>query len=68
MSGRLSKDDKRFLKSVRRMEIGDEVTVHGYDVLCVEDGFYLVIHPSEGIREKCFDELKDWLVTGVGLE
>ena len=65
---RKSKNDKKLLKKVRKMKAGDEITLHGYDMICYDNEFYLLISASEGIREKHFNEIKEWIINGGELD
>lgn len=63
-----SKDEKRLLKKVRKMKAGDEITLHGYDIICFDKEFYLLISATEGIREKHYNEIKEWVIQGGELD
>ena len=61
---KLSKNDKKLLKKIKKMGVGDEINLNGFNVLCVETHYYLLIHPNKGIFEKNLDEIKEWIVFG----
>lgn len=61
-----SKDEKRLLKKVRKMKCGDEIRLHGCDVICMDKQFYLIIH-QHGIFDKHYNEIKDWIIDGRDL-
>lgn len=65
---KVDKESKKLLKNVRKMNVDDEMRLHGYDVICVEKQFYLLIHPVYGIFEKHYNEIKDWIVSGGEVE
>ena len=62
-----SKEEKRLLRKIRKMKAGDEMKLHGYDMICYDDLFYLLISPT-GIYEKHYNELKDWVIQGGELD
>ena len=65
---RKNKEQKKLLKRVKKMKAGDEIELHGYDVICYDKEFYLLINPSEGIREKHYNEIKEWVIQGGELD
>lgn len=68
MGKKQSKEEKQLLRQIKKMKNGDEIQLNGYDILCIEEQFYLLIHPNEGIREKHYNEIKDWIITGEFIE
>jgi len=64
LNRKLNKDEKKLLRKVRRMREGDEMELHGYDLICYDKGFYLIINPQTGIHEKHYDEIKEWIIDG----
>lgn len=61
---KLNKEEKKQLKQIRKMKAGDEIELHGYMMICYDKEFYVLINPSEGIREKHFNEIKEWIIDG----
>ena len=64
---KVDKKDKKILKKVKKMKCGDEIRLNGYDVLCVDSQFYLIIN-QYGIFEKHFNEIKKWVIEGGELD
>ena len=64
---KVDKEDKKLLKKVKKMKCGDEVRLHGSDVICYDKEFYLIIN-SDGIFEKHYNEIKDWVIQGGELD
>ena len=50
------------------MREGDEIQLHGYDIICYDKEFYLLISASDGIIEKHFNEIKEWILYGGELD
>ena len=65
---RKNKEQKKLLKKVKKMKEGDEIQLHNYDVICYDKEFYLLISASDGIIEKHFDEIKEWILYGGELD
>lgn len=65
---RKNKEQRKLLKKVRKMKAGDEISLHNYDVLCCDEEFYLLINASDGIREKHYNEIKEWIINGGELD
>lgn len=65
---KVNKEDKKLLKKVKKMGVGDEIRLHDYDIICYDKEFYLLINACTGIFEKHFNEIKDWLIDGGDLE
>lgn len=63
-----SRKDKKLLKKIRKMKCGDELRIHDYDIVCVDEQFYLLIHPNNGIFEKHFNEISEWIIVGGELD
>lgn len=49
------------------MKCGDEIRLHGCDIICVDTQFYIIIN-AYGIFEKHFNEIKDWVIKGGELD
>ena len=45
------------------MKKGDEIKLHNYDIICYDTEFYLLINPN-GIFERHFNEIKEWIING----
>lgn len=65
---KLSKEEKKLQKTIRKMKPGDEIRLHDFDIICHDDQFYLMIHPCLGIFEKAYAEIDEWIVEGGDLE
>ncbi|MBP5422998.1 MAG: hypothetical protein J6Y78_11210 [Paludibacteraceae bacterium] len=65
---RKNKEQRKLLKQVRKMKEGDEVKLHDYDVICFDKEFYLLINAREGIFEKHYNEIKEWIIYGGELD
>ena len=49
------------------MKKGDEMKLHGYDIICFDKEFYLIIS-ADGILEKHYNEIKGWINDGGKLD
>ena len=65
---RKNKEQKKLLKNVRKMKAGDEIVLHGHEILCCDKEFYLLISASDGIIEKHFNQIKEWIIYGGELD
>lgn len=65
---RKNKEQRKLLKKVRKMKAGEEITLHDYDILCCDDKFYLLISASDGIIEKHYNDIKEWIINGGELD
>lgn len=65
---RKNKEQKKLLRMVRKMKAGDEITLHGHDIICYDKEFYLLISAVDGIREKHYNEIKEWIINGGELD
>ena len=63
----MNKEDKKLLKKVKKMSIGDEMKLHDYDIICYDKEFYLLINAHTGIFEKHYNEIKEWIINGGDL-
>ena len=64
---KVDKEDKKLLRKVRKMKCGDEMKLHGYDMICYDSQFYILINPN-GIYEKHYNEIKEWIINGGELD
>ena len=64
---KVDKEDRKLLKKVKKMKCGDEMRLHGSDVICYDKEFYLIIN-IDGIFEKHYNEIKDWVIGNGGLD
>lgn len=63
-----NKDEKKLIKKVKKMKAGEEICLNNYTVLCYDKEFYLLINPCDGIKEKHFNEIRDWIIDGGELD
>lgn len=63
----MNREDRKLLRKVKKMRYGDEMKLHGYDIICYDSQFYLLINPM-GIHEKHYNEIKDWIINGGELD
>lgn len=50
------------------MKAGDEIKINGFEMICADTKFYLLIHPQYGIFEKHYNEIESWIINGGDLE
>lgn len=62
MSRKQTKEEKKLLRKIRKMEIGDDMKLKGYELICIDPKFYLLIHQEYGILEKHYNEIEDWIL------
>ena len=62
-----NKEQRKLLKQVKKMKKGDEMKLHGYDIICFDKEFYLIIS-ADGILEKHYNEIKGWINDGGKLD
>ena len=65
---RMNKEQKKLLKKVRKMKAGDEMTLHDYDIICYDKESYLLINATDGIIEKHYNQIKEWIINGGELD
>ena len=63
----MNKEERKLTKKVKKMKCGDEMKLHGYDMICYDKEFYLLINPT-GIYEKHYNEIKEWIIDGGDLD
>lgn len=63
----MNKEGRKLLRKVKKMKCGDEMKLHGYDMICYDTQFYLLINPT-GIYEKHYNEIKEWIIDGGELD
>ena len=49
------------------MKVGDDMQLHDYEIICIDPQFYVLINASEGLFEKHYYEIVDWIITGENL-
>ena len=49
------------------MKVGDDMQLHDYEIICIDPQFYVLINASEGLFEKHYHELVEWIITGENL-
>ena len=46
------------------MEVGDDMRLKGYELICIDPKFYILINSEYGIFEKHYNEIVDWVLGG----
>ena len=64
LSGKYNKEEKKLLKKIRKMKVGDDMKLHDYEIICIDPQFYILINPNTGIFEKHYNELIEWIING----
>ena len=64
---KVNRQERKLIKKVKKMKCGDEMKLHGSDVICYDKEFYLIINPY-GIFEKHFNEIMEWIIDGGELD
>lgn len=62
------KQNRKILKSIKKLDVGDSVNIGDYEIICIDDLSYLAIHQQKGIFDKSFKELEEWIVYGRELD
>ena len=58
------KQNRKILKSIKRLGVGDSVNIGDYEIIRIDDNSYLAIHQQKGIFDKSFNDLKEWITNG----
>lgn len=64
MKKRGKRERKKLLKSIKKLKVGDSVCIGDYEIICIDDKFYLAVHQQYGLFDKTYDELEDWISNG----
>ena len=64
MSRKQTKEEKKLLRKIRKMEVGDDMRLKGYELICIDPKFYILINSEYGIFEKHYNEIVDWVLGG----
>ena len=64
LSRKYSKEEKKLLKKIRKMKVGDDMQLHDYEIICIDPKFYILINSEYGIFEKHYNEIVDWVLGG----
>ena len=67
LSRKYSKEEKKLLKKIRKMKVGDDMQLHNYEIICIDPQFYVLINATDGLFEKHYYEIVDWIITGENL-
>lgn len=67
LSRKYNKEEKKLLKKIRKMKVGDDMQLHDYEIICIDPQFYVLINATDGLFEKHYREIVDWIITGENL-
>ena len=68
MKKRGKKENRKKLKTIKKMKVGDSICINDYEIICVDKKIYTIVHPQIGIMDKTFDDLEEWIIDGRELD
>lgn len=64
MDKRGKKQKKKLLKQLKKLKVGDCCSINDYEIICIDKQVYTVVHQQEGIFDKTYKQLEDWIING----